>query len=92
MEVFVARMDFADSVNSAHYELVNVPSEKQVYFESQRDQNDVPDEFAALGADLQVVAHFLDSLSTYLLNSVAEQFQGRKYLFLDLLSFVHVCK
>ena len=75
MKVFVTRMDFADSVNGAHYELVNVPAEKQVYFEPQRDQNDVPDKFTALGADLQMVTHFLDCLSADFFHSVAKQFQ-----------------
>ena len=72
MEVFVAGVDFADSVNGTHYELVNVPAEKQVYFEPQCDQNDIPDKFTALSADLQVVAHFLDSLRTDFLHSVAK--------------------
>jgi hypothetical protein len=45
-------MDFTDAIDGTHDELVDVSAEKQIHFEPQGHQNDVPNELTALIADL----------------------------------------
>ncbi len=91
-EVFVAGVDLAHAINSAHDQLVNVSAKEQIDFEAKSYQNNVPDELATLYADLQMIAHLLDSLSADFLHSTAKDFKRRECLFLGLFASMNISK
>ena len=62
LDIPIALVDLAYSVDSAHDKLVQMAPKQQVRLESKRHQQDVPDQLSALFTDFEVFAHLLDSL------------------------------
>lgn len=85
-------MDLADAVDCAHYQLVQVSTEEQIRLETESDKQDVPNEFTALLADLQLLAHLLNRTCCYLPYPIEEHLELVERLFLCLFSGMHLCE
>ena len=68
-------MNFAHSINGAHYDLIEMPSNQQTCFLAQCYLDDTPDELTDFVIHAESVAHVEDCLSSHLEHSLEEDLQ-----------------